>query len=237
MCDNFTALRMSWLADLAGRAEDFLNKVDQGAATALTKQSNRKSSLSSYNPVEPVSSQQNSEDYRAPYEPQHGYTGSASSQETSGFISTAAGNIKKSKATVLASTSNVSSAIHLGSAPSSSSSSNSSSGGGIRASSNFIRPKKPEVDDDLLFDFLNSSDPPQSERREVRAMGLSDGQAQYQVTAPPQAVHSAPATPPSIRGLSRNSSLSSLSASTHSAKTDDGSTRDFSQGTLKYVFL
>ncbi|XP_036431078.1 golgin subfamily A member 5 [Colossoma macropomum] len=227
---------MSWFADLAGRAEDFLNKVDQGAATALTKHSTQKSSLSSYNPADLVdSSQQSSAAYAASYEPPHGYTGSSSSQETPGFISAAAGNIKKSKATVLAGTANVSNVTHLGSAPTGSGS------GAVRASSGFVRPKKPEVDDDLLFDFLNSSDPPQSERREVRrdgaskAVGLAEGLAQGQVTsgsvaAAPQSTPSAPATPPSMRGLSRNSSLSSLSASTHSAKTEDGSARDFSQG-------
>uniref|UniRef100_A0A8B9HK93 Golgin subfamily A member 5 n=1 Tax=Astyanax mexicanus TaxID=7994 RepID=A0A8B9HK93_ASTMX len=227
---------MSWFTDLAGRAEDFLNKVDQGAATALTKNSTRKSSLSSYSPedsVDPVA-QQGSAGYRASFQPQHEYPGPSSNQETHGFISAAAGNIKKSKATVLAGTSNVYSSTQLGSAPSGSGSSS------VRASSNFVRPKKPEVDDDLLFDFLNSSDPPQSERMEsrrdtsssVKSMeGLAQGQVMAgSVTAAPQGVPSTPATPPSTRGLSRNSSLSSLSASTHSAKTEDGSARDFSQG-------
>uniref|UniRef100_A0AAR2JPE2 Golgin subfamily A member 5 n=1 Tax=Pygocentrus nattereri TaxID=42514 RepID=A0AAR2JPE2_PYGNA len=161
---------MSWFADLAGRAEDFLNKVDQGAATALTKQSTRKSSLSSYNPADLVdSSQQSSATYVPSYEPQHGYSGSSSSQETPGFISAAAGNIKKSKATSLTGTGNVSNVTHLGSAPAG----NGNGNGAVRASSGFVRPKKPEVDDDLLFDFLNSSDPPQSERREVSRDGAS----------------------------------------------------------------
>uniref|UniRef100_A0AAR2JEL8 Golgin subfamily A member 5 n=1 Tax=Pygocentrus nattereri TaxID=42514 RepID=A0AAR2JEL8_PYGNA len=165
---------MSWFADLAGRAEDFLNKVDQGAATALTKQSTRKSSLSSYNPADLVdSSQQSSATYVPSYEPQHGYSGSSSSQETPGFISAAAGNIKKSKATSLTGTGNVSNVTHLGSAPAG----NGNGNGAVRASSGFVRPKKPEVDDDLLFDFLNSSDPPQSERREVSRDGASRASA------------------------------------------------------------
>ncbi|XP_066535304.1 golgin subfamily A member 5 [Hoplias malabaricus] len=225
---------MSWLADLAGRAEDFLNKVDQGAATALTKNSTRKSSLSSYSSTELVdSSQQSSAAYNASYEAQHVYSGPSHSQETPGFISAAAGNIKK--ATALAGTANVSSTTPVGSAPTNNSS------GAIRASSNFIRTKKPEVDDDLLFDFLNSSDPPQNERREVRSdvasrgIVLADSPYQGQGTtvtnhSASQVTPMAPATPPSTRGLSRNSSVSSLSASTHSAKTEDGSTRDFSQG-------
>uniref|UniRef100_A0A672Q4S8 Golgin subfamily A member 5 n=1 Tax=Sinocyclocheilus grahami TaxID=75366 RepID=A0A672Q4S8_SINGR len=165
---------MSWFVDLAGKAEDFLNKVDQGAASALTTNT-QKSSLS-YNSPDTTDSIQDSI--------------SSSSHGTSAFISTAAGNIKKSNATVLASTANVSSTTPLGSSS--------------KASSNFVRPKKPEVNDDLLFDFLNSSDPLQSEIKEVRRETVS-------------------------KGLSRNSSLGSLSNSSHSIKTEDGSTRDQSQ--------
>lgn len=203
--------KMSWLVDLAGRAEEFLNKVDQGAASALTKHPSHSSSSASFDTPEPDLTQ-----YRAPYESHH---------ETHGFISAAAENIKKSKATVLAGTANVSGTTPLGSAVSSSS-------GAVRASSGFVRPKRPEVDDDLLFDFLNSSDPPQSDRKEVRrdpavrTNGEAEGSAQVQAM-----VASAPATPPSTRALSRNSSLSSLTASTHSAKTENDSTRDGSQGT------
>uniref|UniRef100_A0AAY5EL18 Golgin subfamily A member 5 n=1 Tax=Electrophorus electricus TaxID=8005 RepID=A0AAY5EL18_ELEEL len=220
---------MAWFADLAGRAEDFLNKVDQGAASALTKHSAQKSSLSSYNPVESVgSSDENSAAYSAPYETQHGYTALPSGHQAPSFISTAAGNVKKSKATMLAGTANVSSTTPLGS--------DYAGGGAVKASSSFVRPKKTELNDDLLFDFLNSADPPQNERREVRrdavprATALTDGAAQTQVADTPQAPPSIQATPPSAQGLSRNSSLSSLTASTHSAKTEDGSARDLIQG-------
>ncbi|MCJ8731026.1 hypothetical protein PDJAM_G00191390 [Pangasius djambal] len=203
---------MSWFVDLAGRAEDFLNKVDQGAASALTKHSSHSSSSASFETPEPDLTR-----YSAPYETRHGYTG----PETHGFISAAAENIKKSKATVLAGTANVSSTTPLSSAVSSSS-------GAVKASSNFVRPKRSEVDDDLLFDFLNSSDPQQSDRKEVRrdtavrTTGVAEG--------PAQTVPSAPATPPSTRALSRTSSLGSLTASTHSAKTENDSLRDGSQG-------
>ena len=37
---------MSWFTEMAGKAEDFLTKVDQGAATALSKESQRTSSFS-----------------------------------------------------------------------------------------------------------------------------------------------------------------------------------------------
>uniref|UniRef100_A0A8C1YJI8 Golgin subfamily A member 5 n=1 Tax=Cyprinus carpio TaxID=7962 RepID=A0A8C1YJI8_CYPCA len=201
---------MSWFVDLAGKAENFLNKVDQGAASALTKNT-QKSSLS-YESPDTTDSIQDSI--------------SSSSHGSSAFISTAAGNINKSNATVLAGTANVSSTMPLGSSS--------------KVSSNFVRPKKPEVNDDLLFDFLNSSDPPQSERKEVRretvskVLGPAGGSAQTQM--PPISVPgdlqmgpSVTATPPSSQGLSRNSSLGSLSNSSHSIKTEDGSTRDQSQ--------
>ncbi|KAF7710805.1 hypothetical protein HF521_009677 [Silurus meridionalis] len=163
-----------------------------------------------------------------PYESRHIFTG----QETHGLISAAAGNIKKSKATVLAGTANVSSKSSLGSAVS-----KSSSGSAVKASSNFVRPKRAEVDDDLLFDFLNSSDPPQSDRKEVRkdtavrAPAVAEGMLLGQATVP-----SAPATPPSTQALSRTSSLGSLTASTHSAKTENDSARDGSQGGVWSAF-
>uniref|UniRef100_A0A3P8VMK5 Golgin subfamily A member 5 n=1 Tax=Cynoglossus semilaevis TaxID=244447 RepID=A0A3P8VMK5_CYNSE len=153
---------MSWFADFAGKAEDFLNKVDQGAATALTKNHN------------------------AEYK-QHHHT-YASSQNAPSYISAAAGSIKKSNVSLLAGTANVSTA------PSSSGSNFSNP---AKMPSGFVRPKKSEqdVDDDLLFDFLNSSDPPTNNR--------------------------IPSTPPSTRGVSRASSMSSLSA--HSIKTSEES--------------
>lgn len=39
---------MSWLTDIAGRAEEFLNKIDQNAAVVLKKEKNS-SSLRSKN--------------------------------------------------------------------------------------------------------------------------------------------------------------------------------------------
>uniref|UniRef100_A0A8C2K045 Golgin subfamily A member 5 n=1 Tax=Cyprinus carpio TaxID=7962 RepID=A0A8C2K045_CYPCA len=214
---------MSWFVDLAGKAENFLNKVDQGAASALTKNT-QKSSLSYDSPDTTDSIQYSSAAYSSTQ--QHRDSISSSSHGSSAFISTAAGNIKKSNATVLAGTANVSSTMPLGSSS--------------KVSSNFVRPKKPEVNDDLLFDFLNSSDPPQSERKEVRretvskVLGPAGGSAQTQM--PPISVPSdlqmgpsVTATPPSSQGLSRNSSLGSLSNSSHSIKTEDGSTRDQSQ--------
>ncbi|KTF75710.1 hypothetical protein cypCar_00021327 [Cyprinus carpio] len=219
-------LRMSWFVDFAGKAEDFLNKVDQGAASALIK-STQNSSLSYNSPDSTDSIQYDSEAYSSTQQHRDSQI-SSSSHGSSAFISAVAGNIKKSKATVLAGTANVSSTVPLGSSS--------------KATSNFVRPKKPEVNDDLLFDFLNSSDPPQSERKEVRretvskVLGPAGGSVQTHM--PPISVAgdlqmgpSVTSTPSSTQGLSRNSSLGSLSNSSHSVKTEDGS-RDQSQADI-----
>ncbi|KAG5266099.1 hypothetical protein AALO_G00249780 [Alosa alosa] len=215
---------MSWFADLAGKAEELLNKVDQGAATALTKHQSRKSSFpSSYNEAEAFQ-YSNAGFSTVESDTPHQYQ-SSSQDKGHDFISAAADNIKKSKATLLAGTANVSTVTPLGSACASS----------TKATSGFVRPKKTEdVDDDLLFMFLNSSDPPQGERRDVRReLPRVAGPAEEvePATAAPLAVPSAPSTPPSTRGLSRTSSISSLSASVHSVKTEDGSVKDHNQDT------
>ncbi|XP_012678220.1 golgin subfamily A member 5 isoform X2 [Clupea harengus] len=212
---------MSWFTDLAGKAEDFLTKVDQGAATALTKQQSRKSSFPSSYDEEEASQYSNAGFSRVAPDTPHEYQSSSHD-----FISTAADKIKKSKATLLAGSTNVSTVTPLGSASSSS------------TKASFVRPKKAEdVDDDLLFKFLNSSDPPQGERRDVRQeLPRVAGPPEEVTPAPvasadPLAVPSAPSTPPSTMGLSRASSLSSLSASIHSVKTEDGSVKDQYQDT------
>ncbi|XP_047466709.1 golgin subfamily A member 5 [Mugil cephalus] len=220
---------MSWLTDLAGKAEHFLNKVDQGAATALSKnQATASSFSSSYEDEATVKSDYISSGYKTDSAvTHHAYT---SSRDAPGFISAAAGNIKKSNATLLAGTANVASA------PSSSGSSAPTS---AKTSSGFVRPKKSEqdVDDDMLFDFLNSSDPPVSTRRDSRReLGkVASPVAEAQNPTPPlsttpHTIPSAPSTPPSTRGLSRASSMSSLSA--HSNKTsEETSTKELSQDT------
>uniref|UniRef100_A0A8C9WZY4 Golgin subfamily A member 5 n=1 Tax=Sander lucioperca TaxID=283035 RepID=A0A8C9WZY4_SANLU len=135
---------MSWFADLAGKAEDFLNKVDQGAATALTNSQERTSSFSSsYEKDSIVKPEYNTAGYKTPAAVKHHVY--ASFDDAPSYVSAAASNIKRSSATLLAGTANM-------------------------TSSSFVRPKKSEqdVDDDMLFDFLNSSDPPDSNRRDSR---------------------------------------------------------------------
>lgn len=210
--------KMSWFTDLAGKAEDFLNKVDQGAATALSKNQTG----TSYGGVETVKSEYNTE----------GAPTYASSHDSPSYISAAAGNIKRSNATLLAGSASVATVQSA----SGSSISNSS-----KTSSGFVRPKKSDedVDDDMLFNFLNSSEPPVSTRRDSRreilkAVGPAI-EAQSPSPPPPSATPyttpSAPSTPPSTRGVSRASSMSSLSA--HSIKTsEENSAKEQSQGII-----
>lgn len=220
---------MSWFADLAGKAEDFLNKVDQGAATALTKNQARTSSFSSpYEGESNIKPEYNTAGYKTDAAvTRHAYT---SSDEAPSYIAAAAGNIKRSSSTLLAGTASVASM------PSGSGSSASNS---AKVSSGFVRPKKSEqdVDDDMLFDFLNSSEPPVSNRRdskrELAKVPVPVTEAQNPTPPPsttPHTIPSAPSTPPSTRGVSRASSMSSLSA--HSIKTsEESSAKEQSQDT------
>lgn len=219
---------MSWFADLAGKAEDFLNKVDQGAATALKNQPKTSSFSSSYEGEAAVVMEYNTTGYKAETAvTHHAY---ASSHDAPSYISAAAGNIKKSSAGLEAGIVNVTTT------PSGSGSMVSSS---AKSSSSFVRPKKSEqnVDDDMLFDFLNSSDPPVSSRRDSRRELVKVATPVTEVqnpTPPPSAIPhipSAPSTPPSTRGVSRASSMSSLSA--HSIKTsEESSAKEPNQGII-----
>ncbi|XP_054894796.1 golgin subfamily A member 5 [Poeciliopsis prolifica] len=217
---------MSWFTDLAGKAEDFLNKVDQGAATALSKNQAAGSAFSSPYGEESAVTDYNPAAYKTEKPvAHHGYP---SSRDAPGYISAAAGNVKKSSATLLAGTANVPSN------PSASGLSNPA-----KTSAGFVRPKKSEqdVNDDMLFDFLNSSDPPDSgssrrdSRRELEKAPVMEVQSRTPPpSVTPHANLSAPSTPPSTRGVSRASSMSSLSA--HSIKTsEENSAKEQSQDT------
>ncbi|XP_041828564.1 golgin subfamily A member 5 isoform X1 [Melanotaenia boesemani] len=217
---------MSWFSDFAGKAEDFLNKVDQGAATALSKNQARTSSFSSSpDGQSAVETEYSSVAFQTNPVAAHHDT-FTSSHDAPSYISAAAGNIKRSNATLLAGTANV---------PSTPSTSGSSIHNSTKTSSSFVRPKKSEqdVNEDVLFDFLNSSDPPVSNRRDSRRELVKVAAPVTEVqspTPPPSTVPSAPSTPPSTRGVSRASSMSSLSA--HSIKTsEESSAKEQSQDT------
>lgn len=209
---------MSWLTDLAGKAEHFLNQVDQGAATALSKNQARTSSFSSS--YEQESNVRNEFVSTAAVEAD----APSPSHDAPSFIAAAAGNIKRSSATLLAGTANI---------PSNAASAGSGAANSIKSSSSFVRPKKSEqdVNDDMLFNFLNSSDPPEISRRDSRKdlakVAAPIPELQNPTPTPPpacvQATLSAPPTPPSTRGVSRTSSMSSLSA--HSNRTSEEQTQ------------
>lgn len=131
---------MSWFADLAGKAEDLLNRVDQGAATALSRKENTSNIPYSKNTDYPELHQQNAD-----------LTHQTGSKAT--YISSAADNIRNQKATILAGTTNV----KAGSRTSGEASHPVENASVPRPSSQFVRRKKSEPDDELLFDFLNSS--------------------------------------------------------------------------------
>ncbi|XP_049754094.1 golgin subfamily A member 5 [Elephas maximus indicus] len=142
---------MSWFADLAGKAEDLLNRVDQGAATALSRKENASNVTYNKNNDYPELRQQNAEltyqtGSRAPY------------------ISSAADNIRNPKTTILAGTANVKAGSRTPAEPSHPVENASLP----RPSSQFVRRKKSEPDDELLFDFLNSSQKEPSGKVEIK---------------------------------------------------------------------
>lgn len=141
---------MSWFADLAGRAEDLLNRVDQGAATALRKE-NSSNIFYSKNTDYPELHQQNTD---STYQ-----TG-----QKANYISSAADNIRHQKATIIAGTANV----KVGSRTAGDASRPTEHSSVPRPSSHFVRRKKSEPDDELLFDFLNSSQKEPTGRVEIK---------------------------------------------------------------------
>ncbi|NXV26456.1 GOGA5 protein, partial [Rissa tridactyla] len=187
---------MSWLADLAGKAEDLLNRVDQGAASALSKKDTTSSAAYDHKNLDSANE----------YSELRQHTGELKYQTSSkaAYISSAAENIKHQKATILAGTANVKPARRTSSDVASPVESVSTP----RAASHFVRRKKSEPDDELLFDFLNSS--------EKEPNGRMDSKKEKSKA-------------PVLQNHSRTSSISSVSTSTQSAKTtEDNSIR--SQG-------
>uniref|UniRef100_UPI00398F0C68 golgin subfamily A member 5 isoform X2 n=1 Tax=Pristiophorus japonicus TaxID=55135 RepID=UPI00398F0C68 len=180
---------MSWLAELAGKAEDFLNKVDQGAAAALLTAPTENATTTNTLSTEAGSSSQYSALNQLSSKSDHQVNTNIS------YVSSAAGNIKRQKATLLAGASNV---------PSSSRTFETTAAGSSlsRPAIQFVRPKKTEPNDDQLFDFLNSS--------EKSLNGRVDNKRET-------------AKPSSPKSRSRTSSLSSVSIGTIGIKTAEES--------------
>ncbi|XP_054256285.1 golgin subfamily A member 5 [Indicator indicator] len=188
---------MSWLADLAGKAEDLLNRVDQGAASALSKKDTASSAVYDNKNLDSANE----------YSELHQRTGELKYQMSSkaAYISSAADNIKHQKATILAGTANVKPARRTSSEVTLPVENVSTP----RAASHFVRRKKSEPDDELLFDFLNSSEKEPNGKMDSKKLEKSKA--------------------PVLQNHSRTSSISSVSTSTQSAKTaEDNSIR--SQG-------
>ncbi|NXD65061.1 GOGA5 protein, partial [Eolophus roseicapillus] len=177
---------MSWLADLAGKAEDLLNRVDQGAASALSKRDTANSAV--YDNKNLDTSNEYSELHQHTEELKYQTSSKAS------FISSAADNIKHQRATILGGTANVKPARRTSSEVASPVEGVSTP----RAASHFVRRKKSEPDDELLFDFLNSS--------EKEPNGRMDSKKDKSKA-------------PVLQNHSRTSIVSSVSTSTQSAKT------------------
>lgn len=189
---------MSWLADLAGKAEDLLNRVDQGAASALSKKDTSSSAVYDKKNLDSANE----------YSEVHQHTGELKYQSSSkaAYISSAAENIKHQKATILAGTANIKTARRT----SSEAASPVENASTPRAASHFVRRKKSEPDDELLFDFLNSS--------EKEPNGRIDSKKEKSKA-------------PVLQNHSRTSSISSVSTSTQSAKTtEDNSIRSQGNG-------
>ncbi|KAM9148382.1 golgin subfamily A member 5 [Pangshura tecta] len=190
---------MSWFADLAGKAEDLLNRVDQGAASALSKKDGTGNVI--YDDMDLESATEYPELHQQTRELKY----QTSSKAT--YISSAADNIKHQKATILAGTANVKAA----SKKSSETSSPAESVSTPRPSSQFVRRKKSEPDDELLFDFLNSS--------EKGTNGRMDPRKERSKTVV-------------LQNHSRTSSISSVPTSTQNIKTtEDSSIRSQSHET------
>ncbi|XP_038604148.1 golgin subfamily A member 5 [Tachyglossus aculeatus] len=142
---------MSWLADLAGKAEDLLNRVDQGAASALSKKESAGRATYSADADYPQLHQQS---------PELAYKTAAKAA----YVSAAAEHVKYQNASVLAGAANV----KVGSRTAGEESHPIENPPTPRPSAQFVRRKKSEPDDEQLFDFLNSSEKEPNGRAETK---------------------------------------------------------------------
>ncbi|KAK2492874.1 hypothetical protein MC885_018102 [Smutsia gigantea] len=133
------------------RGRSAANPESSGAATALSRKENTSNIIYSKNTDYSELNQQNTD-----------LTYQTGPKAT--YISSAADNIRNQKATILAGTANV----KVGSRTSVEASYPVENASGPRPSSQFVRRKKSEPDDELLFDFLNSSQKEPAGRVEIK---------------------------------------------------------------------
>ncbi|XP_072479666.1 golgin subfamily A member 5 isoform X2 [Notamacropus eugenii] len=179
---------MSWFADLAGKAEDLLNRVDQGAATALSKKENFSNIVYNTDTEYPELHQKDTD---LTYQ----------TLSKTNYISSVADHIRHQKATILAGTANV----KVGSRTSVEGSHLGENTSTPRPSSHFVRRKKSEPDDELLFDFLNSSEKEPNGRAETKK---ERGKAALQSHSRTSSISSASAGAPSIKTTEENNTRS-----------------------------
>lgn len=192
---DYSAPIMSWFADLAGKAEDLLNRVDQGAATALSRKENTSNIIYSKNTDYSELHQQNTD---LTYQ-----TGSKST-----YISSAADNIRNQKATILAGTAN----IKVGARTLGETSCPVENASAPRPSSQFVRRKKSEPDDELLFDFLNSSQKEPTGKVEIKKEKAKTPVLQSSRTSSVNSVNTSVTT---IKAVEENPSGSQSHAASH----------------------
>ena len=128
---------MSWFGDLAGKAEDLLNRVDQRAATLSVEKRTPETSF-----ITKILTILNFTSKIQTYQ-----TGSRAT-----YIPSAADNIRNQKATSLAGTANV----KVGSRTLGETSHPVKNVSASRPSSQLVQRKKSEPDNELLFDFNSS---------------------------------------------------------------------------------
>ncbi|XP_042091325.1 golgin subfamily A member 5 isoform X3 [Ovis aries] len=186
---------MSWFADLAGKAEDLLNRVDQGAATALSRKENTSNIIYSKNT-----------DYSELHQQNTDLTYQTGSKTT--YISSAADNIRNQKATILAGTANV----KVGSRTLGETSHPVESASAPRPSSQFVRRKKSEPDDELLFDFLNSSQKEPTGKVEIKKERAKTPVLQSSQTSSVSSVNTSVTT---VKAVEENPSGSQSHAASH----------------------
>lgn len=192
---DYSAPIMSWFADLAGKAEDLLNRVDQGAATALSRKENTSNIIYSKNT-----------DYSELHQQNTDLTYQTGSKTT--YISSAADNIRNQKATILAGTANV----KVGSRTLGETSHPVESASAPRPSSQFVRRKKSEPDDELLFDFLNSSQKEPTGKVEIKKERAKTPVLQSSQTSSVSSVNTSVTT---VKAVEENPSGSQSHAASH----------------------
>ncbi|XP_030070348.1 golgin subfamily A member 5 [Microcaecilia unicolor] len=187
---------MSWFTELAGKAEDLLNRVDQGAATALSKSKDNVDYLMYDSTNSDISSQHLAQQQQSTELNYQTYA-------KVNYISSAAENIKQNKSTILAGTANIKVGSRTAKDPPPSPTGNVTI---PKPATQFVRRKKSEPDDEQLFDFLNSSEKASNGKMETKKEKSKDTISLSHSRA--SSVSSVATSTPSIKTTEDNSTKS-----------------------------